>query len=91
MLMTTHLSVICYVYVSVKNKLVHIVNSVTSWFESKNMTINPNKLQCVVSGRNENRCCFGIREYTKIFWLHLDGSLNIDTHTPKLRHKVEIR
>ena len=84
-----------YDYESVKNKLVHNVNNVISWFEGNNMMVNPDKFQCIVFGRNENLGSFRIGEHdlfpeniVKILGLHLDSNLNFDTHISKLCQKA---
>ena len=39
-----------YDYETVKDKLLHNVNKVTSWFEDNHMQINPDKFQYIVFG-----------------------------------------
>ena len=80
-----------YDFYSVKHALQQNVNNVISWFKNNNMTVNPDKFQCIVFGRKDNLGSFKIDvhyiipdDVVKILGLHLDTNLNVDVHISKL-------
>ena len=84
-----------YNYDDVKDKLLHNVINVISWFEDNHMKINPDKFQYIVFGKYENVDNFVIgnniitpQNCVKVLGLQLDNKLRFDDHVSQLCNKA---